>query len=170
MKKVLLLCMIVAAALSVQSAKADEFSISFDGGSLGYSGAGVFVGTYNSSESGYDITSVLYGLVSDPGFGTSSIVSLSTYAGADQILYFPGGPSFDGNGLSFELANGVDINLYDTFVDPYYFDSALQSNPGGDIAEPAGFTVTETPEPSSFILFGTAALGLAGLLRRRLVA
>jgi hypothetical protein len=170
MKKFLLFCTIVAAALSVQSAKADDFTISFDGGPLGYSGAGVFVGTYNSSEGGYDISSVLSGSVTDPGFGTSDITGLSTYAGADQILYHPGGPFFDGNGLSFALANGVDINLYDIIVGPGdYIDSALQSNPGGDIPEQATFAVS--PEPSSFILFGTAALGLAGLLfRRRLVA
>ena len=171
MKKVLLLCTIVAAALSVQSAKADEFTISFDGGSLGYSGSGVFVGTFNGSEGGYDISSVLSGSVTDPGFGTSDITGLSTYAGADQILFYPGGPFFDLNGLSFALANGVDINLYDIVIGPGDFiDSALQSNPGGDIPEQATFSVV-TPEPNSFILFGTAALGLAGLvLRRRLVA
>ena len=171
MKKVLLLCVMAAAVLSVQSAKAEDFTISFDGGSLGYSGSGVFVGTYNSSEGGYDISSVLSGSVTDPGFGTSAIVGLSSYLGADQILFYPGGPFFDSNGLSFALANSIDINLYDTFVDPYYLDSALQSNPDGDIPELATFSAAPTPEPNSFILFGTAALGLAGLLlRRRLVA
>jgi hypothetical protein len=170
MKKVLLLCVIAAAALSVQRAEADDFYIAFDGGSLGYSGAGVFVGTYDIPEGGYDISSVVSGSVTDPGFGTSDITGLSTYVGADQILFYPGGPFFDGNGLSFALANGVDINLFDTIVGPDYIDSALQSNIDGDIPELATFTVTDIPEPSSFILFGTAALGLAGLLRRRLVA
>ena len=92
MKKVLLLCVMAAAVLSVQSAKAEDFTISFDGGSLGYSGSGVFVGTYNSSEGGYDISSVLSGWVTDPSFGTSAIVGLSSYLGADQILFYPGGP------------------------------------------------------------------------------
>jgi len=173
MKRVLLFCTILAIALSAQSAKADSFSVSFDGGPLGFSGSGVFVGTYDSSDGGFDITSVLSGSVTDPGFGSSNIVGLSTYAGADQILYLPGGPYFDASGLSFTLANGYDINLYDTIYGPFYLDGAVEGNPNPDmqdIAEPVNFAVSPAPEPSSFLLFGTGALGLVGLLRRRLTS
>jgi len=168
MKRVLLFCTILAVALSAQSAKADTFYVSFDADRIGFSGSGLFVGTYDSSLGGYDITSVLSGSVNDPyGFGKSDIVGLSNYDGADQVLYYPGGPYFDSNGLSFTLANGYNINLYDTFHGPYYIDSAVEGTPNSDFAEPANFAVSPTPEPSSFLLFGTGALGLVGLLRRR---
>jgi hypothetical protein len=170
MKKLILLCAFTVAAMAAPAAKADDFQISFDGGSLGYSGLGVFTGNWDATADGYDITSVISGFVVDPGFGFSDITGLSTYAGPDQVLYFPSAPYFDSNGLSFALANGVDINLYDTIAGPFYFDSALQSNPNGDIPEDATFSVLDTsitPEPSSFVLLGSAMLLGAALLMRR---
>jgi hypothetical protein len=162
----------VAAALTVPSAKADVFSISFDGGSLGYSGTGLFVGS-ETTPGVFDLTSVLSGSVTDPGFGTSAIVGLSDYAGGDNVLYYPnGGQYFDGNGLSFTLANGVDINLWDDVEGPLVFQNALQSNPNGDIpefvTESVMPSVAPVPEPSSLTLLGVpAVLGIAGFVRRR---
>jgi hypothetical protein len=169
--KPLFLCALVAAAaLSVQSAKADTFSISFDGGSLGYSGSGIFVGS-ETSPGVFDLTSVLGGSVTDPGFGTSSIVSLSDYAGSDNTLTYPnGGQYFDLNGLAFTLANGVSINLFDYVAGSELFEGALESNPNGDISEFVTESVGPVPEPSTFVLVGTSILGAAGLFRRRFLA
>ena len=163
MKRVSLFCAIAVAALTVPSARADVFDISFNGGPLGYSGAGVFEATGTGNL--YTIDGVLSGSVTDPIFGTSSIVSLSTYAGADNTITFPSTTYFDDNGLSFNLANGVSINLfYDGFN-----EGALESNPNGDIPELVTDSVTAvTPEPSSFVLLGSAAmLAVADLRRRR---
>jgi PEP-CTERM motif len=174
MKRVLLLCLMVAAALMVKPAKADDFTITFDGGPLGFSGSGVFVGTL-SSPGVFDITGVLSGSVTSPDFAvpgsSSNIVATSGYDGSDNLLLFPnGGVYFDLDGLSFTLANGVNINLFE--VDGLG-GGAIESNPAGDIPEFATFTVTPTaapsavPEPSSFVLMGTSVVAAAGALRRR---
>jgi hypothetical protein len=177
MKRALLICALATAALAVPSAKADDFTISFDGGSLGYSGSGIFTGT-NLGGGVYDLTGVLSGSVTDPGFGTSSIVSTSFAYGSDNNLFFPdpGTGYFDENGLSFTLANGVNVNLFDEIVGGTLFLDALESNPAGDVSEFVTETVTPytpvaaTPEPSSLTLLGSSALLGIGYLRRRFLA
>jgi hypothetical protein len=173
MKRTLLFCAIVAAALAVQPAKADtlSFSISFKGaqpsGNL-FSGSAIFTAS-NLGGGEYDITGVLPGgSVTDVNFGTSSIVGLApSFGGADQDLFYPnGGTYFDYNGLSFALANGMDVNLYDDGL-----AKAVESGDSG-LAEyvtvSVSPTVAPTPEPSSFILLGTSAVAGAGeWLRRR---
>jgi hypothetical protein len=178
MNRALLFCTLVAAALTIQSAKADDFTIAFDGGPLGYSGSGVFVGT-ETSTGVYDITGVLSGSVTDPGFGTSNIVSVSTALGSDNMLFFPdpGTGFFDGNGLSFTLANGIDVNLWDFSPDSgiTYLDASIDDDPNGGVPQFVTDTVTPftplpppVPEPSSIVFMGTAALlGAADFLRRR---
>lgn len=181
MKSALLLCAFMAAALTVQPAKADTFSISFDGGSLGYSGSGIFVGS-ESSPGIFSITDVLSGSVTFPGLGSSNfdssnIVSLSDYGFSDNLLYYPGGaPFFDNSGLAFTLDNGVSINLFSDIEGSFVFNDALMSNPDGDIPEFVTESVTPvapsavTPEPSTFVLVGSSILGAAGLFRRRFLA
>ncbi len=145
------------------SAKAETLDISFSGGPLGYSGSGAFSATNNGGV--YTVTGVVSGIVTDPYFGSSAIVSLSNYAGPDNLVN-PSAPYFDVNGLSFALANGVSINL---FFDGFN-DAALQSNVNGDVEELVtdSVSVAATPEPSSFVLLGSAALlGMGEVARRR---
>ena len=167
MKRALLLCAMVVLALTVLPAKADTFTISFDSVTQGFSGSAAFVGS-ELSPGIFDITSVLGGgSVTDPYLGTSAIVGLADYAGNDNLLYYPnGGQYFDGAGLSFALANGEDINLFDGVAE----NSTLYTLAIGTSGAEASVTenVTVTPEPSSLVLLGTAALlGAGDLLRRR---
>ena len=169
-KRVLLLCLMVAGALIVPSAKADSFTITFTANDYpGFSGSGVFTG--NQTAPGvYDITSVLSGSVTDPS-GSSAITGLSDYFGSDNTLLYPnGGTYFTVNGLSFSLANGDDVNLY---VDPVFGFIALGGSPSdGPFPEAVSVTVVPdvapVPEPSTLTLLGAPAiLGMAGSLRRR---
>ena len=171
MKRVLLLCTIAAAALTIQTAKADTFTISFNDGQLGASGSVNVVAT-DMGSGVFDITGVLAGgSVTIPFVGTSDPVAVSDFAGSDNILTFPnGGVFFDDDGFSFALANGVNLNL---FVDGDGNEAIFSDTSGnGGFAEAV---VTETvtpfspvPEPSSLVYLGTsAALGAADLFRRR---
>ena len=168
MKRVSLLCAVAAAAvLMVPSAKADTFSISFNGGPVGFSGGGVFDAT-STGAGAYTITAVESGSVSDPFLGTSSIVSLSnTFAEADNLLSFPSATYFDDDGLSFNLANGLSVNL---FFDGFN-EGALRSDGAAELVTDTvtSGAVATTPEPSSFVLLGSAAVMGMGALRKRQV-
>jgi hypothetical protein len=175
MKRVLLLCTIAAAALTIQTAKADNFTISFNDGQLGASGSVNVVAT-DMGSGVFDVTGVLAGgSVTIPFVGTSDPVAVSDFAGSDNILTFPnGGVFFDDNGFSFALADGVNLNL---FVDGDGNEAIFSDTSGnGGFAE-AVLTETVTPfspppssvpEPSSLVLLGTSAvLCAADLFRRR---
>ena len=168
MKRVSLLCAVAAAAaLMVPSAKADEFTISFNGGPVGFSGSGVF-NAVNDGSGEYTIESVVSGSVTDPFLGTLSITGVDTTFGLpDNDLFFPSTTPFDYNGFAFDLSDGLAVNLYS-------YEGVNDEVRSDGEAELVTDTVTPfvpaaaTPEPSSFVLLGTAAmLGMGDLLRRR---
>ena len=117
-----------------------------------------------------------------PG-GPYTISGLSTYAGADNLLYFPDQPNVDFGGISFTTTAGIDFNIgQGGSIGPYgYVLNDNFNNPGGyccqigsnDIAQldvtPNGNQ--NVPEPNTL---GLSALGLAGLgvilLRKRTAA
>lgn len=178
MKRALFVCALAAVVVFVKPARADDFIISFTSTSgLGYSGSGVFDAT-SMGDGEYQINSVISGSATDitgAAPGTYSIVGVNSDLGADNLLFYPADPSmgfFDGNGLTFALADGTDINLYALQnIDGTYSPVSVEVPAiGSGFPEYVNESVAFTPEPGSLVLLGTSVLGAAGMLRRRLMA
>ena len=148
------------------SANANTFDFSFTG--LDVSGSGVF--TTGSSSSPYSITGAS-GTIFDSQIGPSAftITGLSSYASADNLLYYPGQPSIDFSGISFATNGGGNFNIGNG--PPYAIVSSIL-NPGGYFPggayTPISLQVSQTPLPASWtlMLIGLAGFGFVAYRRK----
>jgi hypothetical protein len=150
---------------SITTVPAHAITFDFSVSSTGDLASGTF--TANLTSPG------IYTLTSITGtFDGVAITGLSTYANADNELFYPTQPYVDFQGISFQTHGLGDINL---FSNSGYFEvKSTVDNVGYYFSgTPISLAVSATPLPSTFSLFvgGLAALGLFGwrTTRRKLL-
>ena len=169
--------MAVAGSLIQGPAQAKVFDFSLTGlDDSSITGSGTL--TTGAGPSPYTVTAA-NGTITDPS-GTFTINGLSTYAGADNLLYYPatgsdgyvdfGDISFTTSGVpDFNIggggSEGLGVVLNDSVLNP-------AGNPGVNGSYNISLTVTSAPELSTWAMLGLgfAGLGFAGYRGRKAVS
>jgi hypothetical protein len=175
----------IAAAVLISAsvaAQADTFNFTFGNSSSSFSGSGVLTTGTLEAPGEFSISSVTGTAETTPNGPNLLIKSIlapgtfptisngNSFPANDNVLFVTNGVgSLDGNGLSFILSNGAQINLFNP--DGSAADGLLERANGTDVSENVQISITAVapiPEPSGFALLGTGLLGVAGLVKRRL--
>ncbi len=175
MKKfAILLSGLALSALPCTSALADNLNFNFTGATFSGSGALTFAGSTGPAVITAATGSVMYG----GSTYSLALLPVGGFAGNDNLFTGSTIAPFDFNGVGLSLvgSSNIALNLYT--VPPITTNFELLGVNGGPQigTETASYNAsisatpptTVTPEPGSLALLGTGALGVVGVLRRKL--
>jgi PEP-CTERM motif len=149
------------------SANANTYDFSFSG--FDVSGSGVLTTVNGGGSSPFAITAVSGAIFdSQIGPGAFTITGLSSYASADNLLYYPTQPYIDFSGISFATKGGGNFNIGNG--PPYALVSSIL-NPGGYFPGGAYTTISlqisQTPLPASWTMMLIGVAGFSFVAYRR---
>jgi hypothetical protein len=157
----------VALIAVASPAHALTFDFSYSALDGSFSGQGDFI--TGSTSSPYLVTGVTGTAIN--GNASSVIAGTSTFASADNLLFFPTQPYIDFFGISFATVGSGAFNLYFNNVEFNGYGVLRQSSDptGMSAGTEVRLNVSATPLPASLPLFagGLAAIGLLLWRRRR---
>jgi PEP-CTERM motif len=149
-----------------RTASASVFTFSYTSSTSATFGFGTF--TTGSSVSPALITGIsgieVYNGIAD------TITGLSSYASADNLLFFPNAPFIDSRGISFSTVSSGDFNVYNVA------DNRIVSSLNNPLGIPDGLNqinfqvtaVAAVPEPSTWamMILGFAGIGFMAYRRK----
>ena len=161
------------------AAHADILHFTFGNASSPFSGAGTFTTGTMQAPGEFPITAVSGSArltAAGQSVGITSVLSPGVFptptngdnfpANDNIVFVFNGVGTLSQDGVSFLMADGSQVNLYNGGSGP---NALLFTQSGGDVLENAPTliaAITPTPEPTSLVFFGMGVLGLGFLTKR----